>query len=187
MTIDLENAIANDEVGKKFAANYIPGIKRDKYDAAKKVMTWLLKKYGSRDELEKNESDWAIYQTNLYIAASFCEDEYQKAIKERNGLIDRRNAWAAFLDAHQHLVFDLPGFVMEAIEKYIDSGKLRGLENLELIYTRADNPKEKFNDLGNAIFNTIQMMGERSPPVMLLDKPCCCGDWVWLGDIQYTS
>lgn len=187
MAINLDEAIANDDVGKRFAKNYIPNVTKEQYEAAKKVMTWLLKKYGSRVELEQDENDWILYETNLYIVASYVEDEYHKAISQRNGLIDRRNQWSAFLEAHPHLVFDIPDFGMAAIKKYIENGKLRGLENLELIYERSNNPKEKFNALGNAIYNAIQMMGDRSPPVMLLDKPCCCGDWQWLGDLQYVS
>jgi len=187
MTIDLEKAKAEDYVGKDFAANYIPGVTEDQYQKAKDVMSRLLAKYGGRDDLEKDEADWATYKANMYIAASYSEDQYQKWMENRKGLIERKNKWAAFLEAHSHLVFDLSCFAKNAIDDFVESGRLRGLENLESLYARADNPKEKFNDLGNIIYVVKRDMGENAPALLILPSAHCGADWKWMGDIQYTS
>lgn len=187
MVIDLDKAKAEDYVGQDFKAHYIPNVTEDRYQKSKNAMTNLLQKYGGREDLERDEVDWALYKAHMYVVASYSEDEYQKAVAEREGLIDRKNTWAAFLEAHSHLVFDLCDICLDAIEKFVITGKLRGLENLEALYQRADNPKEKFNDLGNAIYVVLRDMGEKAPAVMILASNHCGRDWEWLGDLQHTS
>jgi hypothetical protein len=186
-SIDIEKARAEDYVGQDFKAHYIPGVTEEKYQKAKDGMTRLLQKYGSREELEKNEIDWAFYKAHMYIAASYSDDQYQEWMENQKGLVERKNTWAAFLDKHQHLVFDLCESCIAAIEEFVESGKLRGLENLESLYQRADNPKEKFNDLGNIIYVVQRDMGERAPALLILPSPHCGSDWQWMGDIQHTS
>jgi len=187
MAIDLEKAKAEDYVGQDFKAHYIPGVTKERYQQAKDAMTNLLVKYGGRDDLEKDEVDWAFYKAHMYVAASYSEDEYTRWMENHQGLIDRKNQWAAFLEAHSHLLYDLCEACLFALESFVACGKLRGLENLETLYNRADNPKEKFNDLGNAIYVVLRDMGERAPAVVILAASNCGRDWEWLGDLQHTS
>jgi len=187
MAIDLEKAKAEDYVGHDFKAHYIPGVSKEYYQKAKDAMTKLLAKYGGREDLERDEVDWAFYKAHMYVVASYVQDRYDEAVATREGLIDRKNKWAAFIEAHSHLVFDIPDFAMEAFDDFITTGKLRGLENLESLYLRTDNPKETFNKLGNAIYVVLRDMGEKAPALLILPSAHCGRDWEWLGDIQYTS
>ena len=187
MTIDLEKAKAEDYVGKDFEAHYIPDVTKEQYQKAKNVMTNLLAKYGGQEDLEKDEADWAAYKAHRYIVASYSDDQYKKWMNNRKGLAERKNKWAAFLEAHSHLVFDLSCFARNAIDEFVESGKLRGLENLESLYTRANNPKETFNNLGNIIYVVQRDMGEKAPALLILPSAHCGADWKWMGDIQYTS
>jgi len=186
MAIDLEKAKAEDYVGHDFKAHYSPGVDKKRYEKAKDEMARLLAKHGGREDLEKSE-DWALYKAYMYEVASYSEDQYQAWMANRKDLIERKNKWAAFLDAHQHLVFDLCESCIFAIKEYVEKGKLRGLENLESLYMRADRPAEKFNDLGNLIYVLQRDMGEKSPAILILPTNECGKDWEILGDIQYSS
>jgi len=187
MPIDLDWAKANDDVGKEFEANYVPDVKKKDYEKAKLLMGELLAKYGGKDELMNHEYDYTRYKKASYLVYSYSKDEMEKATNGRSDLIERKNRLSKFFEDHQHLIFDLPDFARDAIITYNNRGLLRGLENLELLYRRSENPKETFNNLGNELYNILQMMGEKAPPCFILGKANCGKDWIFCGSIGYVS
>ena len=187
MSVDIEWAKNNDDVGKDFEDNYVPTVKKKDYVKAKLLMSELLAKYGGKEDLMKNEYDYSRYKKASYLVYSYSKDEMEKALREGSELIQRKNRLSKFFDDHQHLIFDLPDFARDSIITYNNRGLLRGLENLELLYQRCDNPKEKFNELGNELYNVLQMMGEKAPVCFVLGKSNCGRDWIFCGSIGYVS
>lgn len=179
MVIDIDEAKANDTVGQEFEANYIPNVSYTDYDKAKTLMSFLLHKYGGRDALDATEYDSQRYRKAMYIVYSYTKGEMEKAQRNATLLRERANRLAAFWDDHHDLITGLPSFARNAIEDYNNKGLLRGLENLELLYKRADNPIEVFNNLGNELYNELQK--EKDPcPILILEKQKCGRDWEFI-------
>ena len=184
MPVDLDWSKASDTVGQEFDANYVPGVTRERYEASKSFMERLLEKYGGIEGLMANKKEYDIYKRHLYIAHSYAKDEADRAIQDVKLRRERKNTLSSFFETHPDL--ELPKFARDAIIKYTESGLLRGLENLESLYRRSDNPREKFNNLGNELYNVLGYM-HNPPPVMILPSGRCGKDWMFLGDTQYVS
>ena len=186
MAIDIEEAKRNDIVGIDFEANYVSGVKKEEYDTAKEIMANLLDRYNGKDELMKHDYDYQRYRKASYLVYSYSKDQMEKSFADSKTRKERRNLLNKFFDDHQHLLFDVPEFALQAIKVYNEMLLLRGLENLEALYRRADSPKEAFNNLGNELYNVLGYM-KNPPPCVILAVRKCSRDWEFLGDTQYVS
>jgi len=181
---DIDRAKQEDTVGQWFEANYKSGITKEQYQAAKKVMGDLLKKYGGREGLEQDANDWAKYQEAMTIVYSYSNDAMEIALKEQQELIARKNRLSDFFESNIDLLFKLPVWARRNIRVYTDIGKLRGIENLWEIVGTADEPAEVILQIANVIYNTTGYLGEGSmdklengPVIFIWPKPNCSGNW----------
>lgn len=186
MRIDIEEAKRNDVVGIDFERNYICGVKKEEYETAKELMSLLLEKYHGKDLLIQNEYDYNRYKKASYVVYSYSKDQMEKALSDSKLRIERQNTLNRFFEAHPELLFKMCEACIQSIKIYNERLLLRGLENLESLYQRADNPIEKFNDLGNELYNVLGYMD--NPPICVILPTKKCGkDWEFLGDTQYLS
>ncbi len=128
--VNIEDASANDDVGKDFEANYIPNTTDKQLEEARTVMSKLLNKYGSRTALEKDETDWAKYKKAMYIVYSRSKDAMNAAMKAKKDLIKRKNLLSQFFEENTEILFGLSEWQRINLRKYTDYGLLFDQEYL---------------------------------------------------------
>ncbi len=184
MAIDIEKAKAEDTVGQEFEEHYIPNTTDKQLDAAKLLMSELLKKYGGRDALDKDEIDSKRYREAMYVVYSRSKDNMEAANEARKKLIERKNLLSQFFEENKDILFGLSMWQRINLRKYTDEGLLVDQEYLwnmldemtkeEIIHHLANIANYIYNDTGfqGGVREDYEAL-RRGPVRSIYHRPTC--------------
>jgi len=184
MPVDIEGSKTIDDVGQDFESNYIPGTTDKDLEEANALMEKLLEKYGNREKLEANESDWAKYRLAMHIVASRSKDTMDEANRAREDRIRRQNLLSKFFDENREILFKLPEWARINLRKYTDYGLLVDQEYLwqALGELGEDSLSEHLLNIAKYIYLDTGFMGgvrgdsealKRGPVRSIYARPIC--------------
>ena len=183
-SVNIDDAVANDTVGQEFEANYIPGTTDKELEEARKLMSRLLNKYGSRTALESNGEDWARYKKSMYVVYSRSKDLMEAAERSRKDLIKRKNLLSKFFEENPEILFGLSEWQRINIRKYTDYGLLFDQELLwDLLKELGkEGTIAHLANVANYIYNDTGFLGgvredydslKRGPIRSIYHRPVC--------------